>query len=166
MYKSTKIRLNILQCHGNYMELKKINYMLEIDFFRNSSQKQLGVLRGAFERFRGPKDTQTSYWLRLWFACPSEWFSWDLDVNMTHKHPDTLLAKTLSIKYSIMIIGSYIGDRSYRDRPLSTNSNDESAYAPISSIMKCFEEIQKRVPHYIRTEKYIPLIRNPIGTAC
>ena len=30
------------------MEMKKINYMLEIDILRNSSQKILGVLRGAF----------------------------------------------------------------------------------------------------------------------
>ena len=30
------------------MKVKKINYMLEIDILRNSSQKDLGVLRGAF----------------------------------------------------------------------------------------------------------------------
>ena len=30
------------------MEMKKFNYMLEIDILRNSSQKILGVLRGAF----------------------------------------------------------------------------------------------------------------------
>ena len=30
------------------MEMKKFNYMLEIDILRNSSQKSLGVLRGAF----------------------------------------------------------------------------------------------------------------------
>ena len=29
------------------MEMKKINYLLEIDILRNSSQKDLGVLRGA-----------------------------------------------------------------------------------------------------------------------
>ena len=30
------------------MEMKKINYMLEIDILRNYSQNNLGVLRGAF----------------------------------------------------------------------------------------------------------------------
>ena len=39
------------------MEVKKFNYlyMLEIDILRNSSQKKLGVLRGAFEGFGCPK---------------------------------------------------------------------------------------------------------------
>ena len=49
MYKFIKIRHDILiQCHGNYMGMKKINYMLEIDILRNSSQIVLGVLKGAF----------------------------------------------------------------------------------------------------------------------
>ena len=49
MYEFTQIRHNILiQCHGNYMEMKKFNYMPEIEILRNSSQKYLGVLRGAF----------------------------------------------------------------------------------------------------------------------
>ena len=30
------------------MEMKKLNYMLEIDILRNSSPRFLGVLRGAF----------------------------------------------------------------------------------------------------------------------
>ena len=30
------------------MEMKKFNYMFEIDILRNSSQDFLGVLRGAF----------------------------------------------------------------------------------------------------------------------
>ena len=30
------------------MEMIKFNYMLKIDILRNSSQKDLGVLRGAF----------------------------------------------------------------------------------------------------------------------
>ena len=34
---------------GNYIEAKKINYMLEIDILVNFSQKNLGVLRGDFE---------------------------------------------------------------------------------------------------------------------
>ena len=67
MYKFIKIRFDILiQCHGNYMEMKKNNHMLEIEISRNSSQKYLGVLRGAFEGFGCPK-----------------------------RHPDALLAKTL-----------------------------------------------------------------------
>ena len=49
MHKSIKIRHDILiQCHGNYMEIKEFNYILEIDILRNSSQRFLGVLRGAF----------------------------------------------------------------------------------------------------------------------
>ena len=43
------------------------NYMLEIDIFSSSSQKNLGVLRGAFKGFGCPK-----------------------------RHPDALLAKTMS----------------------------------------------------------------------
>ena len=30
------------------MEMEKFKYLLEIDILRNSSQKNLGVLRGAF----------------------------------------------------------------------------------------------------------------------
>ena len=49
MYKFIKIRHAILiECHGNYMEMTKVKFMLEIDIFRNSSQKKMGVLRGAF----------------------------------------------------------------------------------------------------------------------
>ena len=32
----------------NYMKMEKSKYMLEIDILRNSSQKNFGVLRGAF----------------------------------------------------------------------------------------------------------------------
>ena len=48
------------------MEMIKFNFMLEIDIFRNSSPKKVGVLRGAFEGF----------------GCPE-------------RHPDALLAKTM-----------------------------------------------------------------------
>ena len=49
MYKFIKIRHVIIkQCHGNYKEMKKFNYKLEIEIFRNSTQKNLGVLRGSF----------------------------------------------------------------------------------------------------------------------
>ena len=30
------------------MEMKKFNYIFKIDILRNSSQKDMGVLRGAF----------------------------------------------------------------------------------------------------------------------
>ena len=46
--------------------MKKFNYMLEFKILRNSSQKTLGLLRGAF----------------LGFGCPK-------------RHPDALLAKTM-----------------------------------------------------------------------
>ena len=45
MYIFIKMRHDIrIQGRGNYMMMKKINHMLEIDILRNS----LGVLRGAF----------------------------------------------------------------------------------------------------------------------
>ena len=50
------------------MEMEKINYMLEIDILRNSSQNFLGVLMGAFQGFGCPK-----------------------------RHPDALLAKTMAL---------------------------------------------------------------------
>ena len=66
MYKSIKIRHDILiQCHVNCMEMKKFNYMLEIDILSNSSQK-LGVLRVGFLGF---------------------WWS--------NRHPGAVLAKTM-----------------------------------------------------------------------
>ena len=49
LYKFIKIRHDIfIKCHVNYMEMKKVNYMLEIDILKNSLPKGLGVLRGAF----------------------------------------------------------------------------------------------------------------------
>ena len=39
---------NILICHGNQKEMKKFNYKLGIEIFRNSTLKNLGVLRGSF----------------------------------------------------------------------------------------------------------------------
>ena len=48
MYKFIKIRHNIIkQYHGNYKEMKKFNYKLEIEIFRNSTLRKLGVLRGG-----------------------------------------------------------------------------------------------------------------------
>ena len=59
------------------MEMRKINYKLEIDILRNFSQILLGVLRGAFS----------------WFGCPK-------------RHPDALLAKTMppTGKYNLVHI--------------------------------------------------------------
>ena len=37
-----------------YEDEKKFNYMLEIDIIQNSSQNNLGVLRGAFSGFECP----------------------------------------------------------------------------------------------------------------
>ena len=66
MYRFIKIKHDIIkQCHGNYKEMKKFNYKLEIEIFRNSTQN-LGVLRGSFSGFGCPK-----------------------------RHPDALLAKTM-----------------------------------------------------------------------
>ena len=49
IHKFIKIRHDIIkQCHGNYKEMKKFNYELEIEVFRNSTLKNLGVLRGSF----------------------------------------------------------------------------------------------------------------------
>ena len=49
IYKFIKIRHDIIkQCHGNYKEMKKFNYKLDIEIFRNSTLKHLGVLRGSF----------------------------------------------------------------------------------------------------------------------
>ena len=69
MYKFIKIRLDIIkQCHGNYKEMKKFNYKLEIEILKNSTQKYLGGLRASFQEFGCPK-----------------------------RHPDALLAKTMTV---------------------------------------------------------------------
>ena len=70
MYKFIKIRHDINKlCHVNYKEMKKFNYKLESEILRNSTQKDLGVLRGSFQGFGCPK-----------------------------RHLDTLLAKTMSLR--------------------------------------------------------------------
>ena len=49
IYESIKIRHDIIkQCHGNNKDMKKFNCKLEIEIFRNSTLKKLGVLRGSF----------------------------------------------------------------------------------------------------------------------
>ena len=56
MHRFIKLRHGILiECQGNYMEMIKFNYMLDIDIFINSSPKKVGVLWGAFEGFGCPK---------------------------------------------------------------------------------------------------------------
>ena len=56
MYKFIKMRHDIInQCQGIYKEMLKFNYKLEIEIFRNSTQKILGVLRGSFQGFGCPK---------------------------------------------------------------------------------------------------------------
>ena len=55
--------------------MKKFNYELEIEIFRNSTQKNLGVLRGSFQGFGCPK-----------------------------KHPDALLAKTMAGTFSVCLM--------------------------------------------------------------
>ena len=68
MYKFITIRNDIIkQCHGNYKEMKKFNYNLEIGIFRHSTQIFWGDLRGSFQGFGCPK-----------------------------RHPDALLAKTMA----------------------------------------------------------------------
>ena len=74
MYKFIKIRHDIIkQCHGNYKDMKRFNYKLEIEIVRNT-QIFWGVLRGSFQGSGCPK-----------------------------KHPDALLAKTMALaEYSQM----------------------------------------------------------------
>ena len=67
MYKVIKIRHDVIkQCLVNYKEMKKLKYKLEIEIFRNSTLKDVCVLRGSFSGFGCPK-----------------------------RHPDALLAKTM-----------------------------------------------------------------------
>ena len=47
-----------IQCHAIYVIMKKFYYMLETDILRNSSQKDLSVLRGDLLGFGSPKDAQ------------------------------------------------------------------------------------------------------------
>ena len=57
MYEFIKIRHDIrIECQDLYGD-KKIKHMLEIEILRNSSQKDLGVLRGVFKGLCVQKDT-------------------------------------------------------------------------------------------------------------
>ena len=70
MYKFIKIRHDILiQCHGNYMEMKIFNHMLEIDILRNSSQSFLGVLEGCFLRVWVSKKTPRRLLAKTMMSC-------------------------------------------------------------------------------------------------
>ena len=58
MYKIIKIRHDILiQCHGNYMEMRKLNYMLEIKKFKKFFTKVFGCPKGCFLRVWVSKKT-------------------------------------------------------------------------------------------------------------
>ena len=47
MYKFIKIRHDtIKQCHGNYKEMKKFNYKLEIEIFSKFHTKKIGCPEG------------------------------------------------------------------------------------------------------------------------
>ena len=47
MYIFIKIRRDIIKpCHVNYKEMKKFNYKLEIEIFRNSTLKKFGCPEG------------------------------------------------------------------------------------------------------------------------
>ena len=72
MYKFIKIRHDIIkQCHGNYKEMKKFNYELEIDIFRNSSII-FGCPERCLLRVWPSKKTLTPCWLRL---CVKPWLA-------------------------------------------------------------------------------------------
>ena len=50
MYLLNDIMHNVhIQCHKNYIEVKKTNYLLEIDILIDSVQTILGALKGDFE---------------------------------------------------------------------------------------------------------------------
>ena len=84
--KNYRIRHDILiQCHGNHMEMKIFNYMLEIDILRNSSQKiwvSWGVL---FKGLGVQKDTQDALlaetmWHLVFSGCYSTLW-WGREIN-------------------------------------------------------------------------------------
>ena len=43
------LNINLINCYGNYIEVKKFNYMLEKDILKEFSQRFLNVMRVAFE---------------------------------------------------------------------------------------------------------------------
>ena len=99
MYKFIRIRHDIIkQCHGNYKEMKKVNYKLEIEISRNSTLKNLGVLRGSFSGFGCPK-----------------------------RHPDAVLAKTTVLPLCILPFAlpreCYHSGRHWRAGPYLYGSN-------------------------------------------
>ena len=72
MYKFMKIRHDILiQCHGNYIEMKKVNYMLEIDVLKKFLTEKFGCPEGCF--------------LKVW---------------VSKRHPDAMLSKTMAVSLS------------------------------------------------------------------
>ena len=64
IYLLIEIKHNILiECHLNYIEMIKFNYMLENDIFWNSSQFFLGGQRGDFLGLGCLNDAQMPWWL-------------------------------------------------------------------------------------------------------
>ena len=55
-----------IQHYGNYIEVQKIHYMLEIGILRNPPLTILGGLKGDFLGLGCSNDTQKPCWLRLW----------------------------------------------------------------------------------------------------
>ena len=72
LYLLIEIRHNYLkQCHENYFEVEK----------HKLYACNLGALRGDFWEFGCPNDTQTPYWLRLWwpwslYGKRGDWITW------------------------------------------------------------------------------------------
>ena len=72
MCRFIKVRDDIpMQCHWNYMEMKKNNYML----FRNSSQFLGGVLRGAFLGFGCPQRHPHALLAKTMHECVKKYIS-------------------------------------------------------------------------------------------
>ena len=84
MYKFIKIRHDtIKQRHGNYKEMKKFNYKLEIGIFRNSTLKKLGVLRGSFQGFGCPKRRPGAFLAKTMSYCLLHSLRWHLQPGLS-----------------------------------------------------------------------------------
>ena len=54
----------LIQCDRNYIDMKKLNYMLEVEILRYYIHT--GVLRDTFWGFGCPNGVKMPLWLRLW----------------------------------------------------------------------------------------------------
>ena len=73
---------------------RTLQYMPEIDILRNSSQKVLGALRGAFKGFGCPTATKNSLMILI-KSCRQKWgqeSSWwrNFNQNITYNSPNIL----------------------------------------------------------------------------